>query len=470
MTQSSAAVLDRDLDTAPIMINQERRLAFEEMLSADGRAFAPFHATVALDIRGLLNVVAFEEALQVVVRTHGALRAAFSPAPGTSRATRLERAHQLLETGVYHPGQYCQRIEPQARVPLDVRSEVTPDAVDAIVREESARPFDYGTPPLMRTVLLRLTDTHRIFVAVVHHLVADMVSLNIFTRDLESAYRTCADGTGAPISTDNAAYARTMRRLRNQLEGPMATRNARYWTARWADFGNTHFQRGDFPFALPVVGHADFGAGCEVLELAPEILHSVRRCARALRVTPYVICLAACAQLLHSSTKKDRLAIWANFSVRSARECQHVFGWLVHSHVLGIDVGAHPPGLPLLQHVQSVVLDAIDHCGMPLAELWRRLGGCPATGLKFFFDFLDIPEESPESNREVQMHRLRSHRPGRHAGDFELLAVARRDGLRLVASCENSLFASAAVRQMLQRYALILRDLTARATPTFPGS
>ena len=62
------------------------------------------------------------------------------------------------------------------------------------------RPFDLAAAPLIRLALFRATDDDHLLVLVLHHIVTDLWSMNVFLHELSTFYKlfSGADGTALP--------------------------------------------------------------------------------------------------------------------------------------------------------------------------------------------------------------------------------------------------------------------------------
>src|SRR5258708_24544764 len=63
-------------------------------------------------------------------------------------------------------------------------------AASAMLTEQAHIPFDLERGPLMRAVLVRLTDDENILLVVLHHIVVDDWSMTIFFNELWTLYNS----------------------------------------------------------------------------------------------------------------------------------------------------------------------------------------------------------------------------------------------------------------------------------------
>jgi thioesterase domain-containing protein len=178
-------------------------------------------------IRGPLDVDAFRESWNEVVRRHPALRTAFI----------WEGLEQPLQAG-----------RSKVTVPFEVRDLREADvptavAIRQIREEDQARRYSLTRAPLLRLTLARLDCEEHLLVWNVHHLVADRWSLGPLLDDLQQAYAHRIDGRPwtpptppafrtylewireQPRAAAEAHWRSAMRHFRHPtLLGPTATR------------------------------------------------------------------------------------------------------------------------------------------------------------------------------------------------------------------------------------------------------
>lgn len=154
----------------PPLSSAQRALWLLDQLHPAGSLY---NVPVAVKLTGDLDVTALTHALSLVVERHEVLRTVFPQRAG---------------------GDPYQRVLPAADVPmevLDLRANTSPardetawQAVRALVEE----PFDLAAGPLLRTVLVRLTDEESILGISLHHMVCDGPSLHILFEELSAYY------------------------------------------------------------------------------------------------------------------------------------------------------------------------------------------------------------------------------------------------------------------------------------------
>ncbi|MFD8497761.1 amino acid adenylation domain-containing protein [Amycolatopsis sp. NPDC059657] len=181
----------------------QQRLWFMSQLNPNSAAY---NLSVALRMRGHLDVRRLSEALDDVIARNEALRTVFGANAGIP----------------------YQEIRPSVPVDLPVVELDPADtcALDRALRDLAATPIDI-TQQVVRPTLLRVASDHHVLSVTLHHLVADGWSSRLFIRGLEKAYRNGPMGESAsPLGLRDYAIWEQER-----LSEAQNTESADFWRA-----------------------------------------------------------------------------------------------------------------------------------------------------------------------------------------------------------------------------------------------
>ncbi|GHH55727.1 hypothetical protein GCM10018775_61080 [Streptomyces umbrinus] len=168
-------------DVSAPATNAQRRIWLAAQLIGDPAAYNEIQA---VRLRGPLDAEALAAAVDGLVERHAGLRTVFRPGGGD------ETVLQVVRHGVRAPLQVT-----DARGQL--HDHKAPEAVAAVLREESTRPYDLAEGPLFTPRLLTLADDDHVLVLGLHHIVTDAHSAGILAADLEELYKAEVEGRPA---------------------------------------------------------------------------------------------------------------------------------------------------------------------------------------------------------------------------------------------------------------------------------
>src|SRR5262249_6743415 len=152
-----------------------------------------------------------------------------------------------------------------------------------IVRAAEA-PFDLERAPLLRAHLLRLGAGDHVLAFVLHHILADGASLDLFVREIAAQYGASVDLPALPVQyADYAAWQS------DRMPGEPLRLEAEHWT-RQLD-GAPRIP--DLPPDRPRPAEQTYGASAHAFTLGESLATSLRAASREHGVTPAMLCLAA---------------------------------------------------------------------------------------------------------------------------------------------------------------------------------
>ncbi|WP_155344436.1 non-ribosomal peptide synthase/polyketide synthase [Acrocarpospora pleiomorpha] len=297
--------------------------------------------------------------------------------------TLRRAAQRLLER--HAPLRACFRLRPDG-LPVQIIAaglelpwrEVSGAAVEAVVAEERATPFDLGRPPLVRFALVRVDPGQSRLVLTFHHIVADGWSLPVLHRELMALYGTSAE---LPEVTP---YLVHLRRLGERDKD--AAREV--WKGALAGI--------DEPTRLitsPIVAGAPVPGQVRV-ELGEDVTARLAGRAREHGVTLGTVVQAAWGLLVGRSAGREDVVFGTTVSGRDA-EVEGV------ESMVGLFINTLPTRFrwrpastlgELLERLQEEQAALLDHQHLGLAELHRLAGH---TGGGDLFDSLVVFENYP---------------------------------------------------------------------------
>jgi amino acid adenylation domain-containing protein len=227
-------------------------------------------------------------------------------------------------------------------------------------RELAARPFDLARGPLLRLLLVATGGREHRLLVVLHHIVADGWSVELFLRDLTVLYAARVAGRKAALEepTQIGDVALWQRR---QLAPETVAERQEYWRRKLAGLPPALA----LPADRPRPPAPSFRGGLLEVPLDRALASSLHGLARHLEASLFVVVLAAFKALLLRLTGVFDLAVGTPVSGRERRWLESAFGFLVNLVVLRTDLSGDPPGSEAVSRVRAVVLEAFSHQDLP---------------------------------------------------------------------------------------------------------
>ncbi|WP_435590584.1 amino acid adenylation domain-containing protein [Nocardia sp. bgisy118] len=309
------------------------------------------NVTYPIRLEGPLDRAALFAAIDDVVARHESLRTTFPEHEGTP--------YQLV-----HPFEHVE----VSVLDLD-GSEA---ALDAELSIDAEYVFDLQAEPLLRLRLLALDPGTHVLSILMHHIIADRRSCQIFVDDLTAAYRARARGAApdwpelAIQFPDFAMWQREVfDRGPDRAVSDLGQSQLDYWREALAGLPDEIAVGHDHP-RPQVLGRNGIAT---VRTVPAAIWEKARATAEAAGATEFMLCQAVGAVTLNALGAGDDLAIGAAVANRIGEATDDLIGLFANVVVLRNDVSGDPTPRVVLDRVRDAALDAISRQGVPFERL-----------------------------------------------------------------------------------------------------
>jgi amino acid adenylation domain-containing protein/non-ribosomal peptide synthase protein (TIGR01720 family) len=357
-------------------------------------ASAAYNLTTAVRWHGPLDAAALEEAVNDVVVRHEVLRTEFPAEDGRPVA----RVLNALRVRVQHaaPG-------------------ATAESAQAA---EAARPFDPGTAPLLRLVLVGEAPQVHVLVLTMHHIVADAWSMEVLVREIGLAYAARCRGAVPEWTELPVQYADYAGWQRAWLATGVRVAQLEYWKRRLANPPAL-----ELPMDRPrTPDTAADGAVCGFV-LPPDVALGLRRIAREEDATLFMVLLAAFQAWLHRWSGQDDVVVGAPVANRGRRELEPLIGFFVNTLVLRADFAGRPGFREMVRQVKRTAVEAYVHQDLPFDELVQELQPERQAGQNPLFQVMFTVQGAPREVLALAESRIEPVRSEARTAKFDLLVA-----------------------------------------------
>ncbi|MGN9810963.1 amino acid adenylation domain-containing protein [Micromonospora sp. BQ11] len=385
----------------------------------------------------------------------------------------LRRHESLRTTFREEDGQVWQVISDDWRVDLPV---VDLSTVPADLRETRAqdeirewwgKPFDLVAGPLLRTVLINLSDTEQVLVFSAHHTVFDGYSIGLFGQELLQLCHALAGDAPSPLPELAVQYADYAVWQRNWLGEEWLQFHLAYWKEQLAEAPELLTLPTDFP--RPEVQR--YQGSFLRRQLSPDLTEDITRVSGEAQVTNYITMLAAAAVLLSRYSRQDVVVIGVPIANRHRVELEPMIGFLVNTVALRVDLRGNPSFATVLLQVRKQLFDAQSHQEIPFDRVVEALS--PERNLSYnpVFQVMVADESLPlleHVSDSVQakpwMHRMIEEGMSLRVARFDLVLMVQEDaeGLRLGLEYNTDLFQERTVARMADHFEALLESALAQ--------
>ncbi|MCQ9473759.1 amino acid adenylation domain-containing protein, partial [Pseudomonas alliivorans] len=330
----------------PLSFAQQRLWFLAQMEDAN----SAYNIPLGLQLTGQLDTRALKRALERIVVRHDSLRSRFIQQEGEARV----------------------QAAPASVVPdllwQDLRGQ-DEQALQRVVREEAAQPFDLLDDLPIRGRLLCLAEDRHVLLLTLHHIVADGWSLGVFTRELTTLYRAFSQGLDDPLPPLALQYADYTLWQRDWLDGERMSQQSDYW--HQALSGAPALLT--LPTDRPRPARQDYSGASVAVHLDPRLCDDLKTFCQLHAVTPFMLFMGAWAVLLARLSGQSEVVIGMPVANRRRSEVEELIGLFVNTLAVRIDTSGEPDVSTLLARIKSQVIQAQEHQDLPFEQVVERL-------------------------------------------------------------------------------------------------
>ncbi len=357
---------------APLSFGQEG-LWFISQLDA---ASPVYNRPVALRLVGDLDQSALQRTVDEILKRHEVLRARF----------RVDLGRPLQEL---NSSAICKlHLVDLSALPLPEREKKARE----FANEQARTPVNLAKSPLLRACLLRLAVDEHLLLLVFHHITFDAWSERVLLKELAALYPAFSTGAASPLPDLPIQYADYAAWQHERVATDQFKDHLDYWKSQLADLPPAFELPADFP-RPPYFSNR----GARLQQLLPASLVSeltdlsLRR-----NVTLSMLFLAAYLTLLNRYSSQTEALIGMPVAGRTLVELEGLIGLFINSLALRCNLAGSPSFSELLDRVQNIVLEAINHQEAPLerlvAEINPRRDLSRSPFFQVMFNYKNIPD------------------------------------------------------------------------------
>ena len=372
--------ISRRAHAGPVPLSfAQQRLWFLQRLEPGSAAYnIPFAAR----LKGILDVVALQWALQTIVARHESLRTTFAETEDTP----------------------VQVVAGSTSVPLPVvdlsRLPEPERELRRLAGKEARAAFDLEKGPLLRGQLLRLGPQEHMLLLTVHHIVSDGWSMGVLLKELAALYRAGVTGAPSPLPELPLQYADYAVWQRRQLQSDRLERQLAYWQQRLAGAPAV--------LELPTdrarsSGVSSGRAARATLALPKTLADDLKELSRREGATLFMTLLAAFKILLARYSGQDDIVVGTPIAGRSHTELEGLIGCFLNTLVLRTDLSGAPTFKELVARVRETALGAYANQELPFERLVEELQPARSLGHNPLFQVLFQAGNTPGGGAETAM-------------------------------------------------------------------
>ncbi|AVH66607.1 non-ribosomal peptide synthetase [Nostoc sp. 'Peltigera membranacea cyanobiont' N6] len=436
----------------PVSFAQER-VYFIQQLAPENSAYQ-FQAKIRF--RGQLDVTVLHQCLDEIVQRHEIFRTTYPAVNG--RLFQVINPHQPISFKV---------------IDLQAFPESEQEAkAQKLCEAEVQQPFDMNQLPLVRWVLLKLSEQEHQLIHIEHHMAHDGWSFNVFLGELLELYPAFCAGKPSPLTEPCLQFADFAHWQREWVNTAEAQAQLTYWQQKLS--GSSPLL--ELPYHRPRPTEQTYNGDQVRMELPSDLCESLRVLSRQAGATLFMTMLGAFLVILHRYTQQADISIGTAVANRRMQEIEKLIGMIVNNLVLRTDLSGNPTFRELLDRVRQVTLEAYANEDLPFDKVVdvlkpvRNLSYNPLFQVMFSFHDSAMPDLSLPG-LDISLYEPLSNKSAKF--DLDFLVIPRFEqsvqngakrgakGITLVLEYNSDLFDAATIQQMLEQYQILLKGIVA---------
>jgi acyl-CoA synthetase (AMP-forming)/AMP-acid ligase II/acyl carrier protein len=431
----------------PLSVVQERMLRIERELPG----LPQFNLRFAYRLRGPLNVSALERSLAEVVRRHGSLRTGFAWLDGLPAAL-ITPANDIKSSLI------VEDLAASAPVGNSRVKALMLRMAELAAEQERLKLVDTKHPPLFRARLLRLSADDHVLILIVHDIVIDGWSMEVFIEDLSEFYAGFITGKQAQLPEPALHFSDFVRWQRLWSTSGAANRQLGYWKKRLRKASPVFAANSD------VAGELAAHVAHERFHISNDLIARLNALGHSRGATLFMTLLTCFKTLLLLRSGRNDICVGTTMANRSQPGRERVIGPFANTTLIRTRFDADLTFQEALDRVRDAVLEAYARQELPFDIIAARLaeedGLDPASLVQFYF-VLQVA-----FRRLVKLHDVAVRPFGYREGKSALAPIDRTwlrmslnktpSGITGVCRCKNELFERMSAQHWIGDYKAVL--------------
>jgi amino acid adenylation domain-containing protein len=423
---------------APLSFAQQR-LWFLHQLEPTNAAY---QLPLSHWLEGPLNVAALEASINEIIRRHEALRTTFRERDGAA----------------------VQIVSPSLRLPVPLfdlsglPENKRYQEADCLCDAAAAQPFDLEQGPLLRAMLVKVNEEEHLLFLVIHHIVTDGWSMDIFVHEQTALYEAFLAGRPSPLPDLPLQLADFAAWQREQITGAVLAEQLAYWRKQLS---------GDLPMLeiptdRPRPLRMTYSGADQYFQLTPNLTERLKELSRHEGATLFMTLLAAFLILLYRYTGQEDVILGTGIAGRNYEEIENVIGFFVNTLALRTNLSGRPTFRELLGRVREVALGAYEHQEMPFEKLVEELQPERDPGRQPFFQVIFNLQTAPAEEAASGGLTVTPDDVGKQTRfDLEFHLWDTPEGIVGPLLYNTDLFDEPTIGRLLQHYQTLLEGIVA---------
>jgi len=302
-----------------------------------------------MQVTGVLNVAALQEAFRSVIARHEVLRTRLGSVDGSPIPAVND--HWDFQIKLFDVTSL-----PEAQREIEAKR---------IIQEQARQPFNIAQDLMLRAVLVRTDQDKHLLLILTHHIAWDVSSRAVLYRELKTVYQNAVAGRPTTLPELPIQYSDFAAWQRQRLQGKVFEEQAEYWRKQLRNAAHLL----ELPTDRPRPAAQTFHGAKHFFSFPPELGETAKTLSHELNATLFMTLLAAFVAFLRGFTGQSDVSIGSPMVGRNYPELEDLIGFFINTTVLRFELSDSTTFRELVEQARTVTLGAHAHQDIPFEKL-----------------------------------------------------------------------------------------------------
>ncbi|MBW4570975.1 MAG: amino acid adenylation domain-containing protein [Tolypothrix carrinoi HA7290-LM1] len=428
---SAIEIIPRN-ENLPLSFGQERLWFLDQLQGSTA-----YNEHGGIRITGKLDVTAIQSAFAEVLRRHEVLRTTFplvNGKPTQAIAPQVNAEVALLD---------WQHLTESTRE----------SQLQHYAQQQAQTLFDLASGPLVCATLVHLAAEEWVLLIVMHHIICDYWSVNIFIQELSALYQSFTQGQPSPLPELVIQYADYASWQRHRLNGLLETQLS-YWKKHLADAPSVL----QLPSDRPRPSVQSYRGEAQTFILDQSLTKKLQQLSQTFGTTLFMTLLTAFSTLLYRYSNQEDIVIGSPIANRNRAEIESLIGFIANVLVLRVRFENNPSFAQLLEQVREVTLQGYAHQDVPFEQVVEALQPKRSLSYSPLYQVMFVLQNVPKEPLVLPGVTLKPFTPKTQTAKFDLTLMIEESEQGLIGTWEynTDLFNKETIARMCEHFQTLL--------------
>ncbi|MBF0119717.1 MAG: amino acid adenylation domain-containing protein, partial [Desulfobacterales bacterium] len=344
----------------------------------------------------------------------------------------------------------------------------TEDELNEWIENEKDRPFDLKQDILARFKLINRkinNEITNILLIVIHHIISDFWSLELFIKELDILYESKKAGKDITLPYSSLQYKDYIEWQKEMLSQSYGEKLRKYWLNQLSG----ELPVLELPTDHPRPNVRRYLGKSQFFEIDSVLSEEIKKLSKMMGTTPFIIFLTSFQILLYRYTMNEEFLVGSGTSGRNKSEFETIFGFISNMIVLRFDLSKNPEIKELINKTREILLSGIEHQDYPFQLLLEELkikrdpSISPLIQVSFGWNQSEYSEGLETTGGRICPEKLiLNFFEGEQRGapfDLDIIIESKINNFKMKWRYNTDLFEPVTISRMIGHFTTILQDI-----------